>query len=469
MLETTSLCRFCRQSLPASYQEREGAIYLEKNCPTHGAQSTRIASNAAWWRQTLTEGGAFEAPQARHGVSAGCPFDCGPCTQHQQKLHLPILPITAACNLDCPICYTHNSQGWHLSDAELEAVLHHLKQAAPEQRILNITGGEPTLHPRLLQVLERCAAEGIARITLSTHGLRLSRDEALVERLGALGVRVILSFDSFDEGTNSAMLGGSFGAAKLKALELLEKHKVDTSLLPVLAKGQNDHEIGLFVGYMLSHTHIRSLEIHPMTFTGQGGSSFSRAALLTADEAVAAVAAQCALSIDDFVSSPLAHPLCYQCCYLLQLPDGQWIPFTRFMKRTQLRQLLSEGLYIAPGPLLEGVFRDVIDALWSGAFVCTQMDAVLSALRVLLESLFNINLSMNERLKVAEQQTRAIYVHTHMDEESFDTDRIRLCPVGIREADGRNIPSCAYNVLYRRSDTRFVAHADALPTGGRVF
>ena len=112
----------------------------------------------------------------------------------------------------------------------------------------------------------------------------------------------------------------------------------------------------------------------------------------------------------DFVSSPLAHPLCYQCCYLLQLPDGQWIPFTRFMKRTQLRQLLSEGLYIAPGPLLEGVFRDVIDALWSGAFVCSQMDAVLSALRVLLESLFNINLSMNERLKVAEQQTRAIYV-----------------------------------------------------------
>ncbi len=42
-----------------------------------------------------------------------------------------------------------------------------------------------------------------------------------------------------------------------------------------------------------------------------------------------------------------------------------------------------------------------------------------------------------------------------MDEETFDTDRIRQCCVGIREPDGTNIPSCAYNVLYRNRDERF--------------
>jgi hypothetical protein len=42
-----------------------------------------------------------------------------------------------------------------------------------------------------------------------------------------------------------------------------------------------------------------------------------------------------------------------------------------------------------------------------------------------------------------------------MDEETFDTDRIRRCCVGIREPDGTNIPSCANNVLYHNRDARF--------------
>jgi uncharacterized radical SAM superfamily Fe-S cluster-containing enzyme len=44
-----------------------------------------------------------------------------------------------------------------------------------------------------------------------------------------------------------------------------------------------------------------------------------------------------------------------------------------------------------------------------------------------------------------------------MDEHSFDTDRIKQCCVGIREPDGQNVPSCAYNVLYRNRDARFAA------------
>lgn len=461
-MNTTSLCPVCRRGLPATHVAREDGIYLEKTCPEHGDVSVRVAADAAWWRRTLAEG-VDRAPPGGAAVAAGCPFDCGPCTQHQQRVHLPILPITSACNLDCPICYTHNGGGWQLSLADLDAVLHHLRIAAPERRILNVTGGEPTLHPQLLPILERCVAEGIARVTLSTHGLRLARDEALVRRLGELGIRVILSFDSFDEATNTDMLGGAFGEAKRRALDLLERYHVDTSLLPVLAKGRNLHEAGLFVSYMLEHDHIRSLEFHPMTFTGQGGARYDRHARLTADEALVAVASQCGLHMDDFVPSPLAHPLCYQCCYLLRTDAGVWLPFTRFMRRDQLRELLRDGLYLLPGPRMDTVFQEVIDALWSGEFDCAQADDVLVTLRRLLTG-------PSGGARAAEVCTRAIYIHTHMDEESFDTDRVRLCPVGIREADGRNVPSCSYNVLYRESDTRFSTHPVAMDgRGGRTW
>lgn len=467
---TTSLCRVCKIGLPARHVERDGSVYLIKTCPEHGPQETRVAGDAAWWRATLAEGAQTTAPTPRTPLAAGCPFDCGPCPQHQARLALPILPITASCNLDCPICYTHNSNAWHMDEASLDAVLHHLAIAAPERRILNITGGEPTLHPRLIAVLERCAAEGIHRVTLSTHGLRLAHDEKLLEALARLDVRVILSFDSFDEASNQAMLGGSFGEAKLRALANLERWGVNTSLLPVIAAGHNHHEIGLFVAWMLEHQNVRSLELHPMTFTGQGGANFARRARMTADEVVRATAAQCGLTMADFVPSPLAHPLCYQCCYLLQLDDGRWLSFTRFMRRDQLRALLSDGLYIEPGPKLEAVFQEVIEGLWSGEIDCAEADAVLATLKRLLTDLFRPGATERERITRAEQATRAIYVHTHMDEESFDTDRVRLCPVGIREPDGRNVPSCSYNVLYRERDPRFVAHPGPLPaSGGRVW
>jgi len=51
-----------------------------------------------------------------------------------------------------------------------------------------------------------------------------------------------------------------------------------------------------------------------------------------------------------------------------------------------------------------------------------------------------------------------------MDEETFDTDRIRQCCVGIREPDGTNIPSCAYNTLYRDGHVQLPPLADQKAT-----
>ena len=94
--------------------------------------------------------------------------------------------------------------------------------------------------------------------------------------------------------------------------------------------------------------------------------------------------------------------------------------------------------------------------LWAGDIACEQGDAVLHALRGLIDRLFASGVDDDAKLRIAEAETKAIYLHTHMDEESFDTDRIRKCCVGMPAADGSNVPSCAYNVLYRERDGRFM-------------
>jgi 7,8-dihydro-6-hydroxymethylpterin dimethyltransferase len=356
-----------------------------------------------------------------------------------------------------------------MSEEELRAILVHLRRMAPEKRILNITGGEPTQHPQFERLIALAREEGIRRVTISTHGLRFLQDEWLLERLKALDARVILSFDSFTDAGNQRMLGGNFTEGKRRVLELLEKHDVDTTLLPVLARGINDHEIGQMVRLALEKDFIRSVEFHNMTFTGQSGASFERAARYTTFDVLQDLQRQSAgrLAIADFVPSPAAHPLCYSVTYLLRLAGG-WTPFPRFMKQADLRAMLAGTLYLEPGPEMESRLQDVIHRLWAGEIPCQQTDEVLAALRSLLERVFDPGLTANDRLRIAERSTKAIYVHSHMDEETFDTDRIQQCCVGMPAADGSNIPSCAYNVLYRQQDARFVPQtAPALVTLGK--
>src|SRR5262249_3625184 len=135
--------------------------------------------------------------------------------------------------------------------------------------------------------------------------------------------------------------------------------------------------------------------------------------------------------VDDFVPLPSAHPLCYLVTYLIRLPDGRWLPFPRFMDRADLRALLADTLYLLPSTDVELRLQDVINRLWVGEIDCDDRELVLAALKDLTSRLFAPDLDDEARRKVAEEGTKAIYVHSHMDEETFDTDRIRKCCVGM--------------------------------------
>jgi len=470
---TTGLCGTCKRALPAELRRHADVVMLHKHCEEHGAQQVVISEDATWYLQTLNWKATCVPPSLPRPVAQGCPFDCGPCTSHEQRVHLPIVPITSACNLDCPICYTHNrtNGAWHMSEDTLRAILRHLRKDGDGGDIINLTGGEPTQHPHFEALLDLCHAEGIRRITVSTHGLRFLKDEVLLDKLAALDARVILSFDSFREDVNRDMLGGALAASKMRVLDLLERHGVNTTLLMVVGKGLNDDELGAMVELALSRCHVRSLELHTMTFTGQGGGTFDQQARMTPDSVLRALEQQTrgVLKVADFVPSPLAHPLCYQVTYLMQLAgSGAWLPFPRFMRPEDLREMLASTLYLQPNVTTENVLTDVVNRLWTGEHQGEHSVDVLKTMRAWMLDVFAPTLSENERLRRAERSTKAVYLHTHMDEHTFDVDRIRQCPVGIQEADGRNVPSCSYNVLYRERDVRFMEETrPALVTLGR--
>jgi hypothetical protein len=195
-----------------------------------------------------------------------------------------------------------------------------------------------------------------------------------------------------------------------------------------------------------------------MTFTGQSGATFDRSTRISIHEVLQRIEATTGglLHVDDFVSSPCAHPLCYQIAYLLMDPDGgRPIPFTRFLSKPEIYAALADRLYLEPNARLETAFRSAIDRLWTDE--PEDHERMLKILRRLLDDMFPAGRSLTraESLAISERAIKAIYVHSHMDEETFDVERAYLCCDSTAYPDGTTIPICNYNVLYREKETHF--------------
>ncbi len=451
---TTSLCRACKDAVPATVvATAAGEVWMRKRCPAHGAQEVRLSTDAAWYERTRAVRPRGHPPARRpKPVEAGCPFDCGACAQHEQRVRLPVVTITSACNLDCPICYVHNKNdgAYNMGVDEFRSVIRHLQEEhAGDLDLINLTGGEPTLHPRFLDFLEIARDAGIHRVSICTNGIKLAKDEALVARLAELGARIALSFDSFDEGADYLLQGAHLIDTKMRCLELLNKYDVNTTLIPVMTRGVNDHEIGRIIQLGLAQNNVRHIEVHTITYTGQSGAHFDRAGRISMVEVLRQIEATTGglLTVEDFVPSPCAHPLCYQIAYLLMDPaGGAPIPFSRFLDKETIYDCLNEHLYMEPSRRLESALQDAIDRLW-----IEDDERTLKILKQLLA-----DMSRGDALDVSERASKAVYVHSHMDEETFDVERIVQCCDSNCYGDGTTIPVCSYNVLYRETEEHFM-------------
>lgn len=458
---TRGLCGTCKGPVDVKIHFRPDGVWFDKFCPDHGHQSCLVSSSVDWYLDALSFVAPSTPPRGEiKPVKHGCPFDCGPCESHQQKVYMPVVPITSACNLDCPICYTvnKNDDAHMLSKESFAAILAHLKAQHDDLDIINFTGGEPTLHPELPELLRMSRQAGIRRLTVSTNGLRLLHEDYVAE-LAQVDARIVLSLDTFRDDVDEKMLGAQTVKAKLKALDLLEKFDITTTILPAVALGLNDADVGPLLSLVLSRPNICSLELHTLTFTGQGGAAFPRSARITTPDLHRIIEQATSGSIQwrDFVPSPLAHPHCYSICYLLVLDGGGYVPFTRFMPRARLYDLLSDSIYIEPGDKVEQALLEAIDDLWSREEQTAEIEAILATLKRLLRDMFppGAPLPIDARRKIAERASKAIYIHSHMDEESFDVSRIMKCSIGVPDIDGSNIPTCSYNILYREKDARY--------------
>jgi uncharacterized radical SAM superfamily Fe-S cluster-containing enzyme len=451
------MCRKCRQVVPARVFFRDEQVWQESLCPDCQNEPALIASDKDWYLTNILKPRNDHSPiPGAKPSSKGCPYDCGPCKWHASPCQLPIISITNACDLRCPICFTYNRDDviYNMSIEEMSKTVDWIIESSKQVDLINITGGEPTLHPDIIGILRVCKRPEIGRITMNTNGIKLANDFNLCKQLADMGIYVVLSFNTFDAEVSKELHGADLTDVKLKAIDNLTRAGVKMTLLNVMIDDLNENAISGIFGLMQKNDNILSMTVQTMTYTGQGGGNFAKTQHVPVDMAARKICRQSngILEFDDFVTRPSAHPLCYLVCYMFKV-GNEMLPFVRFAPREKIEQLIQNS-YLIHTENGEEFFADIINQLYA-----EDRSEPLGVLRELVEKMYppGILVTDFERQKIAESAVRTIYIHSHMDEDTFDCSRAMLCPDLVPSEPGRLIPACTYNLFYRMGDKNFYA------------
>lgn len=451
---TLAFCTHCSASEFARIVSRDGKVYLERMCPQLGVQSVIIAADDAWYRERMHLHTTFPEPKVKKDAVQGCPKDCGICEWHSNAITLPIFSITNDCNLDCPKCFTYNRQDakYYKSVEETKQIIGEIVRQSGGVQVINLTGGEPTLHPDLFAIIDACRQEGIDRITMNTNGLRIAADRDFAQRIKESGVQLVLSLDTLSPERSRIIYGRNIVDAKLKALEYFEELDIPVTILSVAIKNLNERDIADIASTYLKRGFVRSLTVQNMTFTGLNGSQFEPREHITIDEVERALCVNPEFSGDDFFPLASYHPLCYSVAYYFS-KDGVIVPLRKLLSRDKLIRMSAESYFINPGQNLSTDLMNGINALWAeGAD-----ESMIRMLKQMIAELYpnDREISREDQLRYVERHFKMIYIHPHMDEDNFDIDRVSRCGDIVPDEQGRMIPACSYNLLYRQEDTRF--------------
>jgi uncharacterized radical SAM superfamily Fe-S cluster-containing enzyme len=272
--QTTSLCETCLVLVPAKIYFEDGNVYYQKRCKTHGEQKTLVSTDIAYFKKCKEY---FKEPDlplvTQTETLRGCPYDCGLCPDHEQHTCLALIEINQKCNLKCPICFADSSPAKtkELDRETYEKMLETLVASEGEPDLLQISGGEPTLHPQILEFLHLAKARPIRHLMINTNGIRIAQDEEFVAELAKLkpGFEVYLQFDSLQASALKTIRGADLRSVRDRALANLEKHGIATTLVVVVQKGTNDDELGAIIEHALKYKCVRGVTFQPIQVVGR--------------------------------------------------------------------------------------------------------------------------------------------------------------------------------------------------------
>lgn len=304
---TESKCPICLAQVPARLVADGDEVTLVGSCPDHGEWRTVVWSGSPTFRSWC---GDEPAPAARQTCTA-------------------VLEVTRECDLGCPVCFAEAPAAGGGSGASASSAGHSAPSLADITRTLEalfssegevniqLSGGEPTMRDDLPEIVAAARRIGFSFVQLNTNGLRLASEDGYAGALREAGLAsVFLQFDGLSDDTYRVLRGRPLADRKVGAVERCAEAGLAVVLVPTVAPGVNDGELGALVRFAASWPGVvRGLHLQPISYFGRypGGAAGAGARpRLTLPELLRSLEAQTGGEVQaaDFSGSCCEHIRC---------------------------------------------------------------------------------------------------------------------------------------------------------------
>lgn len=450
---TISLCPVCLQRIDAKIVFEDNKVFMRKTCRKHGFFKTLIATDIDYYKNTRNYNKASEMPlHFNTKTHYGCPYDCGLCTDHEQHSCLTVLEITDRCNLSCPTCYAMSSPhyGRHRTVQEVEAMLNTIVANEGQPDVVQISGGEPTIHPGFFEILDIAKSKPIRHLMVNTNGIRIARDPGFAEQLAGYmpDFELYLQFDSFKPEVLKAMRGEDLSAIRMKALEKLNQLNLSTTLVVTLQKGMNDDEIGAIIKFALQQPCVRGVTFQPVQEAGRLDNMDTVNGRITLTEVRQKILEQSPVfAANDLIPVP-CNPDALVMGYALKLA-GQVFPLTRYIDPAHLLDNSRNTIVYEQDAQLQ---QHLLKLFSTGVSVDRSSESMHQLLCCLPE-IYAPGLKYDNLFR--------IIIMRFIDAWDFDVRAIKKSCVHIVHKDGRIIPFETMNLFYRDEKENYLEQLKA--------
>lgn len=442
-------------------------VWLVRGCPDHGMVRTLYDQSA----EILAYLEEWTAPTKRHMPDLFGNFDPLPQaylrglgemqTQHTCTL---LEDIELSCNLCCPNCFAASSpqlRGVVPIATVLANVDTRISREDGRIDVLMLSGGEPTIHPQLIELLDALIERPIVRILLNTNGIAIAQDDRLLNYLKRhrKRIEVYLQFDGFKLETHRFHRGADLRKLKERAIARLSAAGIFITLTMTAALGVNDDEIGAVLKYALATPFVGGVSIQPQFGSGRS-TPINPHDRLTHTGALARFGPQTdgLITWRDMIALPCSHPHCCSVGYMILTDAGEWRSLAAIIGHDQLKTHLDLVSNRIVDPELSAQLRTLVKESLLGLFseqsslshpeigelfrnVCATCDIGMSTL---LRLAGNALIGRQDQLReLLARRVKRITIKPFMDINTMLEERLLQCCVHVGTQGADDAHQCA--------------------------
>jgi len=251
--------------------ERDGQVWMVKDCPKHGRCEDLMAIDAKFlaWIEKNFPGRDIPAHNDedlhKHGSS----------TVRYGRGSVLTVDLTNRCNMMCDPCFMDANQVGYvheLSWEEITEILDNAIKIKPRRQMsVQFSGGEPTMHPYFVDAIRYARKLGYNSVQAATNGIEFAKSKDFSKKVFEAGLRyAYLQFDGIGNDANSHRQVGNLFDVKLRAIENMHEAGIEIILVVTIVNSVNNDQVGTIVKFAMENPRkISFVAFQPVSFTGR--------------------------------------------------------------------------------------------------------------------------------------------------------------------------------------------------------